>query len=1261
MTDLHHGTTPVPSPIYPMRLKLQAAVDIALPQTPSQFAERLIQKKWGQDLDPHRVCLVTLDYDYRGHSAINGVHQGRVANSQSLLQALLNNEQRVGDGRFAENAFGFYTPPDTSPTFRAVENVDEFADHGSGNHQTFEGIYRSVQPQTYGPLTQISIRPADFKQWVWQLDLPSLYQAYLARTWPSDTVIAADPPYALRTATKAAFLMTAWLQRHEQRLTEGGLMLAMQVAGLSPDQAWETLSIEQLQASTHSIPAILARRLKLYRYTATDIWCFTDRTLSRLLLYIPGNSSALHEFTDVGQLRQWVVAQGHGVETRQALAEHFSADDRQDGMFHAGVVTALDAMAVYPKQHWLTKDAGFFNNDGFWDPQQYISFDEQADMPDPFAQLVLTMKQAATASLKEIRSDAQVNRDELSAVVEPVVHWINQFGPLALFVPGGDGLLALAGLIDAGYGLNEAVNSGTYAERTAGVTRTVFGLLNALPLVGAGAELEVAAERTEAGAHIEHVVPGDAAYAPEPAAVTGQSRLELIRGIGPSVASFSDDVLKYIGKISTVDDDMLRLIQTGRAPSPLLADTISRFRIEQEIGETFSSPAQRAELFNSRYELLQHSTSEWVKLFQHEYPGLPKSAIEQTLDRYGVDIRVSPDAGEALEVFKRLDGKARQYQQHARLNRAYEGLYLRSVIHPETDVLVLHSLHNLPDWPVNLRFEVLDRSASGRILDHSGSINATDIRRLIKVENHYRHTLLDMDIYEAIFQVLTDEERMALKLRSAGDLRLNISNCALSRDELIAGLSRMDSGLAFDSQGLRGGGFPTTAQGDAFHHAMIKVRIKEIYPDFSDAQAQAALQGMGARASERMEWLSAQFQQLNIDLHTWIDQVPRDINDMDIAYLRAGDEAAQGLSETQINAYNVELLQSEMHYERVIRTELAVELVAIWQKRGGLSDVKLDMDFEDYHRLPVLNVKINDVVELSMGNSSVTEQDSLSGFLATFPNLHILNLKSVNLRQLNIDGVLESALPADISKLRRLVKLNLSDTRLAFTEKSASGLCELHALRSLDLSENPLGVPPLLLGMNNLQRINLRNTGISRCPIGIMDEPYLSYLDLRDNLITRVPQSVFNQATVRGRVQLWGNPITDADTLRRLVTHRQQTGFNLWLSEPGPDYGLPTGWLNESTADERAAAQLIWQQLKDKPSGPRFLRVIDGLSLMADFRVDYLALKARVWRLLGEAHATPALWEQLSEDVEAAAGDADNPLAIFEMLEQRLATLNPRA
>ena len=1270
-----------PLPTALSREDLKTTVDTALPLSPTQFANQRIQAKWGHDIDPATAQLVTLNYAYHGHPAVDGVQQGRVAHAQSLSQAVLANYQTVGDGRFGETAFGLYTPPDIGPAVRIVDKVDEFAYVGNGNHDTYEGIYRQTDPQTYGPATQLNIRPADFKRWVWELELKDRYRDYVDQAWPTDEVILAAPAYPLRTSVKTALVMAAYLQYQEHSLTEQGLAIVLQAAGLAPQQPWAQVTLEQLQAPSRSSRQIEVARLVLYRYSASDIWGFARPGDPRIVLYIPGNSSPLHEFADTPALCAWIVEQARDAGKKAALAAHFAEDDRVDGTFHAGVLTALEGMAIYPKQHHLQPGHGFFNDDGYWDAADYVHLEVAPRGTDPFAQLVLSMKQAARASVDSIRDDAQVNRDDLSAVVEPMVQWINRFAPLALFVPGGEGLLALAGIIDAGYGLDQAINGRDPDAPSAGMTRVVFGLLNALPLLRAGAAL-----RGEGGAYdlsprptVAAETPPDpgiglgilerSTSTPSPAPVT---RLTLLRGLGAPVASLSDEVLQQIAKVSVVDDDMLRLMQAGRRPpTPLLADTLSRFRLDQELASV-ADPATRTELFNRRYQALQQSDNDWVRLFQRQYPGLPKAVVEQMLDRSGVDLAQGLDPVASRQVLKRLDTKARQYQQHVRLDRAYEGMYLSAMSNLESDTLALHTLGRLPGWPKGLRIEVLDGSISGPVLDSIGPTHGVECRRLIRVGARYRPSgvaptpLAEVDLYTGLLAQLSEEQRAALGLHTedqAAELRLLLADRAISRAELKHGLGRMDLGLRFDTQGLAGGGFPSTLQGSALTRETMRLQVRDLYPDFTNAQVDELLQREGAGAAVFLDRLHNQFKQLTSQLNYWVDQAAPDIADMEHDFLAVGDAEAAGMTEAQVQTHNLEMLHAAVDHERGARKELAEELIAIWQQRtpapGSLysgdaaSGFSINMDFEEFHSLPSLDVRFTGVRELSMRDFHLVERESLNVFLQSMPNLRHLNLERLDLRLLATEDDLQGRLPAAIFDMKGLQHLNLRSTFLVFDERSAGQISDLRKLQRLDLSDNPLGVPPLVMGLNELQVLNLRGTGISRCPAGVAEQPYLTSLDLQDNQIHRVPYAILNQAVSRDRLGLWGNPLTDEDTLLRLVEHRERTGINLWLSQPGEGYGSAQPWLQEGDLALRQARESVWQRLATRPSGTSLLRVIDGLSLSADFQVDYLALQARVWQLLVEADASEELWGWMCQRIESMPGDPHNPFRLFGVLENR--------
>lgn len=1251
------------------RERWASELETVLPRSATRFTIELIESRWGKDIAPLTSQLAYLQYDFRGYPALSGIHRGRLIRTESLLHAAMTNQQTVGAGRFGETAFGLYTPPAVGPEI-AIAEIDETSFPGGG-HRDYEGLYRQTLPQRYGPDTQLALTPHDFKRWVWTLELKTRYSDYVNQAWPSDTQISSTEGIALKAAVKSAYIMAAYLQNQEHSLSDAGLKLALRGAGLNAQQPWDTLTLEQLQGRFVISKEIEFSRLRIYRYDSTDIWCFAQPGHDRRLLYVPGNSSPFHEFADEQALRHWVIEAAGNSKTAQALAEHYVEEDHSDGVLHAGVVTALQGMAMFPRQHLLTASSGFFNNDGYWDPVDYIHLQKAAADTDPFAQMVLAMKRAALDSIATIHDDAQVNREQLSAVVEPLVQWLNRYGPLALLIPGGEGLLALAGLIDAGYGLAETAEATTTTERSQGMTRTVFGLLNALPLFSERA----IAPPEQASVKVVQREPIAARAAAEQPVVTTESSapIALLRGIGPSVERFSHDVLLQIRHVSGVSDDALRLLQTdGRAPSPILQDTISRFAIDGDLqhaidalpagsAEALQLRRDRAELFSQRHEAMQQSDNPWIQLFRQQYPQLPKSAVEQFLDRSGVDIHAPHNLADGKRVFARLSDKAQQYAQHIRVCRAYEGLYLPSARSLDNDVLVLHTLERLPGWPALARIEVLEEGAGSRVIDSIGMPSSTSKVQLMKTPGEA--------FDQTLFNGLTAEQRTALGLpveHQLTDFQAKIREGALHHSELLVGLRRMDSGANFHFSGLRGGGFPATAQNAEFSRQVMRLQVKEIYPAISDAQADEFLDHLGTGAQVEIDRLRLQMEQLGADISDWIEDIYTDIQDMDVELLAEDEGLAQGMSSVEVEDENDARIDSRMNRERETRYELADELIAIWQGRGGAESrvyehgrfvgFHLDMDFDPMHSLPQLNIKFRDVISLSMPDFRVTQRGSLNGFLECFPNLRWLGMKGVDLRLFNALGEEAGTLPPAIGQMKQLEILNLRATGLVLTEVTAGQIAGLKRLRIIDLSGNPLGISPLLVDMPQLRQLKLRGTGLTACPIGLFDYPYLQRLDLRDNRLTRIPLAVRKQAEADGKLLLSGNPLSDPDSLRWVVEHRLRTGINLWVAAPTHTRYLPESWTAGLLPERAVQLCAYWERIAIKPGSDRFFGTLELMTRTADFVIDYMPLQRRVWHVIEEMESSADLCQYLFREVQWSPLDSNDPFASFTRLEEQIST-----
>lgn len=421
--------------------------------------EFLMQHLLHEDLDPDEVLITTLYIDEIDREP----QRANIAYSMTLTQALMRNWQQNGNGEFLEHLSvlrayrdGGY-PVRVSPT--ALGLWDCFA---------YEAIYRKTKPQRFDRSTHLALDPKVFKQFVWDADLQAHYQSSLTQFWR-------DHGDSYNLLIKAALLRSAYLQHAEGSLSTEDKGLVLQSIGLNPHQSWETLTFKAFADA--SLPhTITFRELILYRYVATDIIVIRNEKSDRLVMYIPGNSSPLHGFKDLTALRNWIALQCKGPRRRKALESHFRIEDKPDGITYSGAQTTLAGLAAYP--HFLNQGTGT------WDPSSVIHLGD-ALSPWPFSHFRQSLQERmASDGLQLIRSRADYNKEVAALALSNA---IVATGAIAMAVPYLWLPLAAMSLALVGLGVDEVVEGRTLEEKTIGIGRIVFGVLNAVPAVVEGA------------------------------------------------------------------------------------------------------------------------------------------------------------------------------------------------------------------------------------------------------------------------------------------------------------------------------------------------------------------------------------------------------------------------------------------------------------------------------------------------------------------------------------------------------------------------------------------------------------------------------------------------------------------------------------------------------------------------------------------------------------------------------------------------------
>lgn len=412
----------------------------------------------GHDLDPDQTDVVTLHY--KGDQAV-------VVQCLSLTEAVLSNWQGETSKDLVGQLFpGGWAGHLPSHPLHIVERLPEQGalDEGAA-YSVFNGLFRRTEPRRYDFTTHLPIDVEAMQRFVWDLDFHARFVDMLNEYWHK----AGD---SHRHSLQIGFIAACNKQVQEGSLSEAGRQMLWEAAGLAPRA--DTLRI---------------RALNVYGYAATDLIGIADQKRRKVLLYLPGNASPFHEFSSPGELKDWFGAQCRDPEKRQALRRYFRLADMPDGLDFSGLDTALEGLGAYPATHFRSPNRPGFTTDGPWPPREYVYYKIKKYSPliegDLFTALTERQRKRSYADADFIiTSDHAVTKAKWRGYL---VASINLLAPLAIVVPALAPLLALAGVAQFGLGLDQAIHGKTLEDKAEGVSNTVYGLLNALPLAAEAA------------------------------------------------------------------------------------------------------------------------------------------------------------------------------------------------------------------------------------------------------------------------------------------------------------------------------------------------------------------------------------------------------------------------------------------------------------------------------------------------------------------------------------------------------------------------------------------------------------------------------------------------------------------------------------------------------------------------------------------------------------------------------------------------------
>ncbi|MCE7762329.1 hypothetical protein GQL56_06685 [Pseudomonas putida] len=621
------------------------------------------------------------------------------------------------------------------------------------------------------------------------------------------------------------------------------------------------------------------------------------------------------------------------------------------------------------------------------------------------------------------------------------------------------------------------------------------------------------------------------------------SGMTLLRRIGHLNAHFDDPTLQRILAVSDTHEDVLRraLAENQRLPA-LLKDTLQRFKLDETIRQLPDASTWPAD-FSRAYARLASDLAPGAETIQRAYPNLPAAVSDELQRGASASERQMLDSG---KVPLRLGEEIRVYQQHIRLARAREGIYLSCVPSWDSDRLILHTLERLPGWPAETKLQVLQRVSWPAQAQGIGPQDTRPYQTITHAEAGYivhdqsrpnavvtAYPNLYVALYQALPEAMTQlgaADQQALK-------RLVQESPLLPRSTMrtVLGMQPVRPGYRSPMRLADGRlGYPLSGGGQATQGATRQRLIDAVeatgliaHTGLSADQVLLSLASRGRTQIQILEHLQVLLEQRN--------ELQSRLADWSEAISAETEQAARnynGLREAIMQHwYDTALAEGTQHTAELRITQVPLD--------------DIPQTLPDFFNRRVRSLSLLDLPSGTLAGWAQHER-LLQRLLRQMPQLESLEVsRPYNPR--STPSLFLLSVPSITQILPELRRLVLTNQNLAFSENDLNLLAELRQLRYLDLSGNRLAQnnSPSFHQLS-LDFLGLDHMQLAQWPIGIGSDAMgrIAHLSMRNNNLRSLPSFLLNEADALPNttvIALEGNTINETHLQRLLLNERAET------------------------------------------------------------------------------------------------------------------------